>query len=131
MVSFNCIGVYTTKNKRKGNMDCTINLSYIQEIVGDDPEMLKEFLTDIINQMEETDHLLKQHIKDKNIGGLARTAHKLKSSLKVIGANELHEKLNQLEQVADETVVPDEIVSLSKIIEVLSNTCRDKLKSMI
>lgn len=130
-VSFKEIDVFSLKNNPIENMDCNIDLSYIQEIVGDDPEVLKEFIADIIVQMGETDYLLKQQIKDKNIGGVARAAHKLKSSLKVIGAEDLYQKLHQLEQAADNTKVPDEILSLTKVIEVLSNNCREKLQALI
>lgn len=129
-VPFKRISVYNIKHKPIENMDCNINLSYIQEIVGDDPEVLKEFITDIIRQMDETNYLLKQQISERNIGGLAKTAHRLKSSLKIIGAEDLYEKLNQLEQVADRTKIPNEILALSKVIEVLSNNCKEKLEEL-
>lgn len=109
-------------------MECSINLSYIREIVGEDPVMLKEFIADIVNQMDETDHLLQQHIQNRDLDGLAKTAHRLKSSLQVIGATPLASKLSELETLAANAQLPQEIISLYKVIEILSDHCKAKLK---
>lgn len=91
--------------------------------------MLKEFITDIVNQMEETDQLIKQHIQNRDLDGLAKTAHRLKSSLQIIGATPLASKLNELEKLATDAQLPQEIISLHKVIEVLSEQCKAKLQS--
>lgn len=110
-------------------MECNINLSYIREIVGEDPQMLKEFISDIVDQMEETDRLIQQHIQNRDLDGLAKTAHRLKSSLQIIGATTLAAKLNELEALATHTQLPQDIISLHKVIELLSESCQAKLKS--
>lgn len=113
------------------DMECNINLSYIREIVGEDPDMLKEFIADIVNQLEEADLLIQQHIQKRDLDGLAKTAHRLKSSLQIIGATPLASKLNELESLATNAQLSQEIISLHKVIEVLSETCKAKLKSKL
>src|SRR5699024_9109201 len=113
------------------DMECNINLSYIREIVGEDPDMLKEFIADIVNQLEEADLLIQQHIQKMDLDGLAKTAHRLKSSLQIISATPLASKLNELESLATNAQLSKEIISLHKVIEVLSETCKAKLKSKL
>jgi|SRR5690554_6923686 HPt (histidine-containing phosphotransfer) domain-containing protein len=110
-------------------MECNINLSYIKEIVGEDPVMLKEFIADIVSQMEEADRLFQQYIQQRDLDGLAQTAHRLKSSLQIIGATSLASKLNELETIATNTRLPQDIISVHEVIKVLSENCRAKLNS--
>ena len=112
-------------------MDCIINLTYIRELTDDDPVLLKDFIAEIIDQLKETDILIQQYWEAHNIAGIAAAAHKLKSSIKSVGAHPLYERLQELESLVTKESTADEIVSLLKVVRRLSKSCEEKLSAAL
>src|SRR5690606_30361412 len=84
-------------NKKITTMSSYINLSYIKEMLGDDPEVVKEFVSDIIMQIKETELLIHNFVEEKNFRAISSAAHKIKSVVQMIGADHLYQKIQELE----------------------------------
>src|SRR5690606_4527117 len=87
-------------NKEITTMSSYINLSYIKEMLGDDPEVVKEFVSEIIMQIKETELLIHNFVEEKNFSAISSAAHKIKSVVQMIGADHLYQKIQELELTA-------------------------------
>lgn len=92
-----------------------IDLSYLQITFGDSQEMIKLVIDLFINQTPGQIREMKQEIIDNKPENVKRIAHKLKSSFLTIGAMEIANKLEYIEQKAGETEI-NEIASLADTI---------------
>lgn len=73
------------------------NLSYLKEITGGDPEVVKEFIQLFFDQLPEFKDGLTSHLANKKYKELGELAHKAKSSVMTFGMNELGYRLKELQ----------------------------------
>lgn len=73
------------------------NLSYLKEITGGEPEIMKEFIQLFFDQMPEFKDGLTSHLANGKWKELGELAHKAKSSVMTFGMNELGYRLKELQ----------------------------------
>ncbi len=73
------------------------NLSYLQEITGGEPEIMKEFIQMFFEQIPEFRDGLSSHLANQKWKELGELAHKAKSSVMTFGMNELGYRLKELQ----------------------------------
>lgn len=73
------------------------NLSYLQEITGGEPEIMKEFIQMFFEQIPEFRDGLTSHLANQKWKELGELAHKAKSSVMTFGMNELGYRLKELQ----------------------------------
>ena len=73
------------------------NLSYLKEITGSDPEIMKEFIQMFFDQLPEFKDGLTSHLAHGKWKELGELAHKAKSSVMTFGMNELGYRLKELQ----------------------------------
>lgn len=73
------------------------NLGYLRNITGGDPESIREIIILFIEQVPEFIENLKKHLHDKNYAELGKEAHKAKSSVMILGMEDLGYDLKALQ----------------------------------
>lgn len=111
-------------------MESHINLSYIREMIGDDPELVKDFVSDIISQIKETELLLHNFIEQGNFGAISTAAHKIKSIIQMVGAEQLYQKIQELEAISKTSNDIEEVNAVCQSVDKLSIDCRRKLEEI-
>jgi len=79
-----------------------INTEYLDSVSGGDPEMIREIVTMFRDQSIEISGEMKLHFDSKNYKSLGALAHKAKSSVEIMGMNDLGSMLRTLEYQARE-----------------------------
>ncbi|MGB9746427.1 MAG: Hpt domain-containing protein [Bacteroidales bacterium] len=74
-----------------------VDLSYLRENTGNDPEVLRELAGIFISQVQELNQSMQESLKLRDWDQLARQAHKAKSTVAIMGLHGLAQKLKQLE----------------------------------
>ncbi len=77
--------------------DKLINLSYLNEITGGEPEIVKEFIQLFLDQIPEFRDGLQNYLAEKKYKELGELAHKAKSSVLTFGMDELGANLKKLQ----------------------------------
>lgn len=112
-------------------MSLDINLSYVKEMLDDDPEQVKVFVADIISQIKETELQLQDLMQQRNFPGISAAAHKIKSVYQMVGAEQLYQKIHELEITAKKADDIGQIHALCESVEKLSVDCRERLEEII
>ena len=73
------------------------NLSYLQNITGGDAETIRDLINLFIEQVPEFIGNLKNHLKEEKYIELGREAHKAKSSVMIMGMDDLGHDLKSLQ----------------------------------
>jgi len=73
------------------------NLTYLQNITGGDPETIRELIELFIEQVPEFIGNLKGHLETKRYLELGKEAHKAKSSVMIMGMDDLGWDLKALQ----------------------------------
>jgi HPt (histidine-containing phosphotransfer) domain-containing protein len=84
-----------------------IDVSYIEEICAESPELISEMVDIFREQVSEFVDEMKKLYEDKNYYDLGLLAHKAKSSIAIMGMHDLAEKLKELELNAKEAIKPE------------------------
>ncbi|MDY6799686.1 MAG: Hpt domain-containing protein [Bacteroidota bacterium] len=79
-----------------------INLSYLKTISNGDNAFILELIEMFFEQVPEYQKMLQHLYNKKDWNNLARTAHKAKSAILMVGMNKLAAKLKKLEENAKE-----------------------------
>ncbi|MTJ81093.1 MAG: response regulator [Telmatospirillum sp.] len=77
-----------------------VDLSILTELVGDDPAVIRELLTDFLHTTAETAELIRTAAGTGQTGQAGTAAHKLKSSARSIGAQCLGDLCGRIERAA-------------------------------
>jgi HPt (histidine-containing phosphotransfer) domain-containing protein len=80
------------------------DLKYLQQMTGDSAEIMKEMIELFLAQLTETSVELESLYGSNNWLELSRLAHKIKSSALVMGAEQIANKMIELEGWAKEEV---------------------------
>ncbi len=105
-----------------------IDLSYLEDITGGDKEMMIEMLDLFIEDIPDQIGIIKKLAEEKDLKKLGSEAHKLKPTLQYVGFFEMFELIKELEVLSKSGVYSDEILSLTKKVEELSNKAIPILK---
>lgn len=73
------------------------NLDYLRNITGGDPDSIREIIILFMEQVPEFIENLKKHLHDKNYVELGKEAHKAKSSVMILGMEDLGHELKALQ----------------------------------
>ena len=76
-----------------------INLKYLESMAGGDPEIMQELKDLFISQVPEFIDNLKRFLKEENYLDLGKEAHKAKSSIMIMGMEELGKDLKNLQLI--------------------------------
>jgi HPt (histidine-containing phosphotransfer) domain-containing protein len=79
-----------------------INPEYLDSVSGGDPEIIREIVIMFKDQSIEIYNEMKSHLSEKNYTSLGFLAHKAKSSVAIMGMNDLALILKTFEQNAKE-----------------------------
>lgn len=79
-----------------------INTEYLQSVSGGDPEITRELVIMFREQSDEIYNEMKSKLSDRNFIFLGQLAHKAKSSVAIMGMNDLAVLLKTFEQQAKE-----------------------------
>lgn len=79
-----------------------IKMEYLDSVSGGDPEIINEILTIFKEQSVEIYNQMKSHLSVKDYLSLGLLAHKAKSSVAILGMNELAAMLKTFELQAKE-----------------------------
>jgi|ERR1035437_3515105 HPt (histidine-containing phosphotransfer) domain-containing protein len=78
------------------------DLAYLRNMSGDNPDIIKEMIGIFIEQAEEYIRDMKKNLEDKNYDAIGKLAHKAKSSISIMGMNDLAADMKTLELLAKE-----------------------------
>ncbi|QYJ89173.1 MULTISPECIES: Hpt domain-containing protein [Shewanella] len=77
-----------------------LNPKIMRDLIGNDPALIAQFKQDFVAQARTSLRELATHYNNREFAGLKQKAHFLKTSAKAIGAEEVADKLQQLEYAA-------------------------------
>lgn len=78
------------------------DLTYLKEITGGESSIVIEMVEMFIEQVDEFKENLNKHLKDENWVDLGKEAHKAKSSVLIVGMEELGKNLKKLQLLTEE-----------------------------
>ena len=99
------------------------DLKLLIELAQGDEEFIREMLGIFIKVAPQTMSSINEGLKNKDLSSVSDAAHKLKSSIQIVGDQDLHKLIKEIEQKAKNE---DSFSSLSTLIENL-NKRMDKL----
>ena len=88
-----------------------INTEYLESVSGDDPEIIREIVDMFKEQVVEVYDGMKSLFAEKDYQSLGLLAHKVKSSVSIMGMNDLAIMLKSFELMAKEGKQPDKYLS--------------------
>ena len=77
-----------------------VNLSYLKEMSGGDQTIVQEMIDIFKDQVEEFSHDMEEHLNKKDYSSLGKLAHKAKSSISIMGLDDLSNDMKVLENLA-------------------------------
>ena len=101
------------------NKDKLINLSYLNKISNGNKEFIIELIDMFFEQIPEYQKLLQNFYDKEDWLNIGRIAHKAKSSILMMGLNELASKLKRLEENAKESK------NINEYSEIIAKFVRD------
>ncbi len=84
------------------NYSMKTDLSYLQEMSGGNKDLVMEMISIFKSQVTEFAVNMENHLNNKEFELLGKLAHKAKSSVSIMGLNELAKDLKKLENLAKE-----------------------------
>lgn len=96
-------------------MDCRTKYPYLWELSGGKTGFIKVMLMTFVQSSDEYKKELELSIQggEKDISLIA---HKLKSAMKIVGANELSMELERLQNSPDKSVIPSVMDGLDTVV---------------
>jgi len=88
------------------------DLNYLKTMSGGDPKFIREMIDLFREQVQEYNSIMPGLLENKDYDSLAKLAHKAKSSVAVMGMNEVADLLKELEILASEEKEVDRYESL-------------------
>jgi HPt (histidine-containing phosphotransfer) domain-containing protein len=96
------------------------DLSYLQEVSGGEPRFMKKMMRVFSEQVPEFIENMEKHLADKDYISLGREAHKAKSSVGIVGMNDLGTKMKELQLLTEKS---ENIESYAGYIEEFKSLC--------
>jgi HPt (histidine-containing phosphotransfer) domain-containing protein len=80
------------------------DLSYLKEITGGESSIVKEMVEMFLEQIDEFKLNMTNYLNDKKYIDLGKEAHKAKSSVLIVGMEELGKSLKKLQLLTEQNV---------------------------
>lgn len=96
------------------------DLSYLKEITGGESSIVIEMVEMFISQVDEFKENLNKYLEDKNWVELGKEAHKAKSSVLIVGMEDLGKNLKKLQLLTEEE---KEIESYPDYVKMFMEQC--------
>jgi len=110
------------------------DLSYLNEITGGEGSIVKEMVEMFLEQVDEFKLNMTNFLKDKKYIELGKEAHKAKSSVLIVGMEELGKNLKKLqlltEQGTEEETYPDYVKMFIEQCDAASVELNEELKKL-
>jgi HPt (histidine-containing phosphotransfer) domain-containing protein len=100
------------------------NLTYLKGMSGDNFEIIKEMIGIFIEQVQEMSETMNSCLNNKDWTTLGKLAHKAKSSVSIMGMEELATKLKELEHSAAEG---KDIENYAVIVQKFESDCAEAI----
>jgi HPt (histidine-containing phosphotransfer) domain-containing protein len=84
-----------------------INIEYLDTVSGGDPEIMSDIIAMFKDQSIEIYDEMRSFLSEKNYNSLGLLAHKAKSSVLIMGMDDLGQMLKKLELEAKEGIDPE------------------------
>lgn len=98
-------------------MNNLIDLSFIKESIGDDRDVILEFLSIFKNSSLEYLNHLTSAINNNDFDSVAKASHKFAPSAVMLGLNEIHALVKQIEKIALDKTDMSAIEQAQKIVQ--------------
>jgi len=111
-------------SSNESNNSDAIDASALMAMFGDDPVMFKEILTDFIQPSRDIIEEIKTAHQDHSSEGVKQAAHKLKSSARSVGANDLADLCQALETAGkgdDWDSIENNVPSVDSLMKAVEN----------
>lgn len=105
-------------------MEVKLDLSYLESMSGGDKGLMKEMIDIFKEQVPDFVTEMKLGLENNDWKALASIAHKAKSTIAIIGLNDLTEELKEFEN----NVIPsNEISNINRFILHFEETCKQAI----
>ena len=104
-----------------------LNLTYLKEVVENNESSVRSIIDLFVKQMPEEILLIEKAIEEQDYNAIKGVSHKLKSSVTILGVEELLKVLNALEENAAEQKDLSEIQELFLQLRELSNKVLEEI----
>ena len=104
-----------------------INLSYLETMFEGDKKAIKDIIEVFKSQVPELIQEMNYALKNKDWKALSEIAHKSKSSVAIMGINELADDLKTLELLAKQQ---KDTEKYPQIVEKFENICNEAVKEL-
>ncbi len=115
-------------------MGCNMNMDYLIELSGGDTEFIVDIVQMFINDAPDVLHQSQTYLKNNDFELLKITVHKLKSSVQIMGNNELAELIQTIEtNCADEAKhgeVPPMLITMHREVTAMANYLKEELPKL-
>ena len=109
------------------NATFRLNFSHLTQLIGEDSEFIIEVLEIIESETPDTLEEMKLHLQKKNYSRLSGTAHKYKSSINVLGSQELIALVKNIELKAKNHPEHKELENLMQDFEFACKSLMDQI----
>lgn len=103
------------------------DLSYLKEITGGESSIVVEMIEMFIEQVDEFKENLNKYLTDKNWVELGKEAHKAKSSVLIVGMEDLGKNLKKLQLLTEEE---KEISTYPDYVKMFEEQCDAAIKEL-
>lgn len=116
------------------NSECAFkvcNLTYLENFSGGDKDFIRQMIELFFKQVAEELNNIRQQAIKMDLQEVMKTAHKLKSSVSLLGAERMALLLKQIEQLAAVEEGNDTILQLHTELNVLNEEAVRELKAYL
>ncbi|MBN1416460.1 MAG: Hpt domain-containing protein [Bacteroidales bacterium] len=107
------------------------DLTYLREMSGGNKDLIKEMITIFNTQVEEFSRDLENHLERKEYELLGKLAHKAKSSISIMGLNDLAKELKKLENLAKERKDTDKYAGIVSFFKKETQSAVQELNNVL
>ncbi|MCF8363083.1 MAG: Hpt domain-containing protein [Prolixibacteraceae bacterium] len=104
------------------------DLSYLKEITGGESSIVQEMVEMFFAQVDEFKENLNKYLKEENWAQLGKEAHKAKSSVLIVGMEDLGKNLKKLQLLTEEEKEIETYPEYVKMFEEQCDAAIDELK---
>ena len=104
-----------------------VNLSYLENMSGGSKSLVKEMVEIFLEQVPEFTGEMREFLKKKDYQSLGLLAHKAKSSVAIMGMDELAQSLKDFELLAKEI---KDVESYPSYIERFEQSCKEAVQEL-
>lgn len=107
------------------------DLAYLREMSGGNKELIREMISIFNNQVKEFSQDMDNHLARKEYELLGKLAHKAKSSISIMGLDDLAKELKNLENLAREGKGKDTYAGIISLFKQETQIAVEELKLVL